>query len=59
MLYVSARDGKYSGTANDTQTPYLKTFLGFLGMTDVSFIFAEGLKMGPALPVPLWLRHTT
>ncbi|TKC90880.1 FMN-dependent NADH-azoreductase [Trinickia terrae] len=47
VFVVSARGGKYQGTPNDTQTPYLKTFLGFLGMTDVSFIYAEGLNMGP------------
>jgi FMN-dependent NADH-azoreductase len=47
LVVVSARGGKYSGTPNDSQTPYLKAFLGFLGMTDVSFIFAEGLNMGP------------
>ena len=44
---VSARGGKYQGTPNDSQTPYLKSFLGFLGMTDVNFIYAEGLNMGP------------
>ena len=27
--------------------PYLKTVLGFLGMTDVEFFYAEGLNMGP------------
>jgi FMN-dependent NADH-azoreductase len=47
VIAVSARGGKYSGTPNDSQTPYLKMFLGFLGMTDVSFIYAEGLAMGP------------
>ncbi|SMG01161.1 FMN-dependent NADH-azoreductase [Burkholderia singularis] len=47
VYVVSARGGKYTGTPNDSQTPYLKTFLGFLGMTDVQFIFAEGLNMGP------------
>ncbi|QCP51136.1 FMN-dependent NADH-azoreductase [Trinickia violacea] len=47
VFVVSARGGKYAGTPNDTQTPYLKTFLGFLGMTDVNFIYAEGLNMGP------------
>jgi FMN-dependent NADH-azoreductase len=47
VIVVSARGGKYTGTPNDSQTPYLKSFLGFLGMTDVSFIFAEGLAMGP------------
>jgi FMN-dependent NADH-azoreductase len=44
---VSARGGKYVGTPGDTQTPFLTTFLGFLGMTDVNFIYAEGLNMGP------------
>ncbi|MEN9538419.1 MAG: hypothetical protein RLZZ126_654 [Pseudomonadota bacterium] len=47
-VYVAlARGGLYRGTANDSQVPYLKTLLGFLGMTDVSFIYAEGLAMGP------------
>lgn len=47
-VYLSlARGGRYRGTENDTQTPYLKTVLGFLGMTDLHFIYAEGLNMGP------------
>jgi FMN-dependent NADH-azoreductase len=47
-VYVAcARGGIYRGTANDSQTPYLRTVLGFLGMTDVNFIYAEGLNMGP------------
>ncbi|MFP1483457.1 hypothetical protein ACLB1S_14385 [Escherichia coli] len=24
-------------------TPYLSTFLGFIGITDVKFVFAEGI----------------
>ncbi len=48
VYVVAARGGKYSGTPNDTQTPYLQTFLGFLGMTDVQFIYAEGIAMGEA-----------
>ncbi|WP_207003475.1 FMN-dependent NADH-azoreductase [Trinickia mobilis] len=47
VFVVSARGGKYVGTPGDTQTPYLKMFLGFIGMTDVNFIYAEGLNMGP------------
>jgi len=39
------RGGVYSGGV-DTQTPYLKQFLGFLGITDVQFVYAEGLSMG-------------
>ena len=47
-VYVAfARGGLYRDTPNDSQTPYLKSVLGFLGMSDVRFIFAEGLNMGP------------
>ena len=46
VYVVSARGGKYAGTPNDSQTPFLRSFLGFLGMTDVTFIFAEGLNLG-------------
>jgi FMN-dependent NADH-azoreductase len=41
-----ARGGLYRGSANDSQTPYLKSVLGFLGLTDVRFVYAEGLNMG-------------
>ncbi|AUN94040.1 FMN-dependent NADH-azoreductase [Pseudazoarcus pumilus] len=41
-----ARGGKYRDTDADTQVPYLKMVLGFLGMTDVRFVYAEGLAMG-------------
>lgn len=47
-VYVAlARGGLYRDTANDSQVPYLKNVLGFLGMIDVKFIYAEGLAMGP------------
>ncbi len=47
--YVFAsRGGVYAGKPQDTQTPYLKTFLGFLGMTDIEFVYAEGLAISPA-----------
>jgi FMN-dependent NADH-azoreductase len=47
-VYVAfARGGRYRDTPADSQTPYLKTVLGFLGLTDVRFIYAEGLDMGP------------
>ena len=46
-VYVAlARGGLYRGTANDSQVPYLTNVLRFLGMTDVRFIYAEGLAMG-------------
>lgn len=30
-------------------TPYLSTFLGFIGITDVKFVFAEGIAYGPEM----------
>ena len=43
----AARGGRYAGTPLDTQTPYLRNVLTFLGMSDVEFVYAEGLAMGP------------
>lgn len=46
-VYVAlTRGGQYRNTPADTQVPYLKTFLGFIGLTDVTFIYAEGLALG-------------
>ncbi len=46
-VYVAlARGGLYRDTPADSQVPYLKSVLAFLGMTDVEFIYAEGLAMG-------------
>jgi FMN-dependent NADH-azoreductase len=47
-LYVAlARGGMYRNTPNDPQVPYLRMAFGFLGMTDIQFVYAEGLGMGP------------
>ena len=46
-VYVLAtRGGVYAGTPQDSQTAYVRDFLGFIGITDVEFIYAEGLNMG-------------
>lgn len=42
----AARGGLYAGTPLDSQTGYVRDFLAFLGITDVEFIYAEGLNMG-------------
>ena len=42
----AARGGLYAGTPLDSQTTYVRDFLNFLGITDVEFIYAEGLNMG-------------
>lgn len=47
-LYLAlARGGMYRNTPNDPQVPYLTMTFGFLGMTDMQFVYAEGLGMGP------------
>lgn len=43
---LATRGGQYAGTALDTQTAYVRDFLNFLGISDVEFIYAEGLNMG-------------
>ena len=46
-VYVAlARGGRHRDTAADTQVPYLRTVLGFLGMTDIRFVFVEGVALG-------------
>jgi FMN-dependent NADH-azoreductase len=48
-VYVfAARGGMYAGTPRDTQTPYVRDFLAFLGMTDIEFVYAEGLAISEA-----------
>lgn len=47
-VYIAlTRGGQYRNTPTDSQVPYLKTVLGFLGMTDIQFVYAEGFAMGP------------
>lgn len=44
---VLTRGGIYRDQPHDTQVPYLRQTLGFLGIQDIEFIYAEGLNMGP------------
>jgi FMN-dependent NADH-azoreductase len=44
----AARGGVYLGTPRDTQTPYVREYLAFLGITDVQFVYAEGLAISEA-----------
>ena len=44
----AARGGLYQGTPRDTQTAYVRDFLAFLGITDVQFVYAEGLAISEA-----------
>jgi FMN-dependent NADH-azoreductase len=47
-VYVTlSRGGIHRDGPSDTQIAHVKTFLSFLGMTDVEYVYAEGLGMGP------------
>jgi FMN-dependent NADH-azoreductase len=50
VIVVSTRGGVYStsegGRAMEHQESYLQTVFGFLGITDVRFVRAEGVSMG-------------
>ena len=52
VIVASTRGGVYStsegGRAMEHQESYLQTVFGFLGITDVRFVRAEGLGMGDA-----------
>jgi len=43
----ATRGGRYAGTDADLQSAFLRRFLGFIGINDVEFIYAEGLSLGP------------
>lgn len=50
VIVIESRGGLYSeGPAKvmDFQEPYLRTLLGFIGLTDVTFIHAEKIGFGP------------
>jgi FMN-dependent NADH-azoreductase len=47
VYFALTRGGTYRNTPSDSQVPYLKTVFAFLGMTDLHFVYAEGLAMGP------------
>lgn len=53
MIVAASRGGDYSpGTpaqANDFQEPYLRTVFGFVGITDITFLTAQPVNMGPEL----------
>jgi len=49
-IVVEARAGLYSegpAAAMDSQEPHIRTLLGFMGITDVTFVRAEKLAFGP------------
>lgn len=47
VIVLTSRGGIHKDTPSDLVAPYLNLFLGFLGMTEVEFVFAEGIAYGP------------
>ncbi|MGQ3294695.1 MAG: FMN-dependent NADH-azoreductase, partial [Shinella sp.] len=50
VIIVSTRGGHYSAgpaAVMDHQESYLKAVLGFLGITDIEIVRAEGLNLSP------------
>ncbi|MDE1265187.1 FMN-dependent NADH-azoreductase [Vibrio aestuarianus] len=45
-VVITTRGGIHKDSATDNVTPYLKTILGFIGITDIEFVYAEALNMG-------------
>lgn len=43
---IAARGGIYAGNPADTQTGFLNSFLSFIGLKSIQYIYAEGLNMG-------------
>lgn len=46
VYVIATRGGVHKGQPTDTQSQFLSNFLGFVGLKDVHFIYAEGLNMG-------------
>ncbi|KEA50965.1 MULTISPECIES: FMN-dependent NADH-azoreductase [Mangrovibacter] len=46
-IVVTTRGGIHKDSPTDLITPYLKLFLGFIGITEVDFIYEEGVGYGP------------
>ncbi|MEA9389368.1 FMN-dependent NADH-azoreductase [Acerihabitans sp. TG2] len=47
VVVLTTRGGIHKDTPSDLVAAYMRLFLGFLGMTDVQFVFAEGVAYGP------------
>jgi FMN-dependent NADH-azoreductase len=47
IIVASTRGGLHSGAPSDFVEPYLRQVFGFLGITDIEFVTAEGLAYSP------------
>ncbi len=49
VFVFTTRGGIHKDSSTDVEVPFLKTMLGFLGLKDVTFVYAEGLNMGDSM----------
>ena len=49
VFVIATRGGQYQNTEFDTQSSYIRHILGLMGISDIEFIYAEGLNMGDAI----------
>ncbi|WP_322784222.1 FMN-dependent NADH-azoreductase [Photobacterium obscurum] len=49
VVVVTTRGGMHKDGPTDVMIPYLKTVLGFIGLTDVDVVYGEALAMGPEM----------
>lgn len=56
VFVMAARGGVYQGTDMDTQTPLLKMFFNLIGLSDIEFVYAEGLNMGDEATEQAWAK---
>ncbi|QBH96253.1 FMN-dependent NADH-azoreductase [Limnobaculum zhutongyuii] len=47
VYILTSRGGIHKDSPTDLVAPYLKLFLGFIGITDVEFVYQEGVAYGP------------
>ncbi|MBO2651529.1 FMN-dependent NADH-azoreductase [Shewanella algae] len=46
-VVITTRGGVHKDSTTDHVVPYLKTVLGFIGITEVETVYGEALNMGP------------
>lgn len=45
VIVLATRGGIHLGQPSDVETPFIKNFFSFLGLTDIEFVYAEGLNL--------------
>ncbi len=45
VTLFAARGGRYEGMPSDTQSAYVRNVFAFIGITDLTFVYAEGLAI--------------